>query len=65
MTAKVIDFKEAKNKVIEKQLETEAEIIFDGDGVMDGMDFMSAMRGVGLRVMVVLDDDEKDEEYDE
>ena len=65
MTAKVIDFKEAKNKVIEKQLETEAEIIFDGDGVMDGMDFMSAMRGVGLRVMVVLDDDKKDEEYDE
>ncbi|MEC8322547.1 MAG: hypothetical protein VXZ60_02690 [Pseudomonadota bacterium] len=65
MTAKVIDFKEAKNKVIEKQLETEAEILFDGDGVMDGMDFMSAMRGVGLRVMVVLDDDEKDEEYDE
>ena len=47
MTAKVIDFKEAKNKVIEKQLETEAEILFDGDGVMDGMDFMSAMRGVG------------------
>ena len=65
MTAKVIDFKEAKNKVIEKQLETEAEILFDGDGVMDGMDFMSAMRGVGLSVMVVLDDDEKDEEYDE
>ena len=65
MTAKVIDFKEAKNKVIEKQLETEAEILFDGDGVMDGMDFMSAMKGVGLRVMVVLDDDEKDEEYDE
>ncbi|MEC8518315.1 MAG: hypothetical protein VXY59_01065 [Pseudomonadota bacterium] len=65
MTAKVIDFKEAKNKVIEKQLETEAEILFDGDGVMDGMDFMSAMRGVGLRVMVVLDDDKKDEEYDE
>ena len=65
MTAKVIDFKEAKDKVIEKQLETEAEILFDGDGVMDGMDFMSAMRGVGLRVMVVLDDDEKDEEYDE
>ena len=65
MTAKVIDFKEAKNKVIEKQLETEAEILFEGDGVMDGMDFMSAMRGVGLRVMVVLDDDKKDEEYDE
>ena len=64
MTAKVIDFKEAKNKVIEKQLETEAEILFDGDGVMDGMDFMSAMRGVGLRVMVVLDDG-KVEEYDE
>lgn len=65
MTAKVIDFKEAKNKVIEKQLETEAEILFEGDGVMDGMDFFSAMKGAGLRVMVVLDDDKKEEQHDE
>lgn len=67
MTAKVIDFNEAKTKVIEKQLETEAEIIFEGEGVMDGMDFLSAMRGAGLRVMVVMDDEgnEEYEEYDE
>ena len=64
MTAKIIDFKDAKNKVIEKQLEAEAEIIFEGEGVMDGMDFLSAMKGAGLHVMVVIDDDDEGE-YDE
>jgi hypothetical protein len=64
MTAKIINFKEAKNKVIEKQLEAEAEIIFEGEGVMDGMDFLSAMKGAGLHVMVVIDDDDEGE-YDE
>ena len=58
MTAKIIDF---EKKYIEK-LENEAEIIFEGEGVMDGMDFLSAMKSAGLHVMVVMEDDEGDEQ---
>lgn len=62
MTAKIIDFKDAKTKVIEKQLEEEAEIIFEGEGIMDGVDFVSALKGVGLHVKVVFDDIEGEED---
>ncbi len=57
MTAKIIDFKPHLNKKIEKQLEKEAEIIFEGEGIMDGVEFMSYLKDEGVQVFVVMDDE--------
>lgn len=63
MTAKIIDFEKKYIEKLENKLEAEAEIIFEGDSVMDGVDFLSAMKSAGLHVVVIMDDegDEQDE----
>ena len=57
MTAKIIDFKPHLNKKIEEQLEKEAEILFEGEGIMDGVEFMSYLKDEGVQVFVVMDDE--------
>ena len=62
MTAEIIDFEKKYIEKLENELEAEGEIIFEGEGVMDGMDFLSAMKSAGLHVVVVMEDDEGDEQ---
>ena len=62
MTAEIIDFEKKYIEKLENELEAEGEIIFEGEGVMDGMDFLSAMKSAGLHVLVVMEDDEGDEQ---
>lgn len=62
MTAEIIDFEKKYIEKLENELEAEAEIIFEGEGVMDGVDFLSAMKSAGLHVMVIMEDDEGDEQ---
>ena len=62
MTAEIIDFEKKYIEKLENELEAEAEIIFEGEGVMDGMEFLSAMKSAGLHVVVVMEDDEGDEQ---
>ena len=57
MTAKIIDFKPHLNKKIEEQLEKESEILFEGEGIMDGVEFMSYLKDEGVQVFVVMDDE--------
>ena len=62
MTAEIIDFEKKYIEKLENELEAEGEIIFEGEGVMDGMEFLSAMKSAGLHVVVVMEDDEGDEQ---
>ncbi len=61
MTAKIIDFKPHLRKKIEDQLEKEADILFEGEGIMEGAEFMSHLKDAGMQVFVVFDEIDEEE----
>lgn len=62
MSADIIDLKPHLQRKIEEQLEKEAEILFEGEGIMDGVEFVSHLKDMGMEIFIVFDDEEDEED---
>lgn len=64
MSAEIIDLKPHLRKKIEEQLEKEADILFEGEGIMEGTEFLGHLKDAGVHFFVVLDDIDEEEKED-
>lgn len=62
MSADIIDLKPHLRRKVEEQLEKEADILFEGEGIMDGVEFVSHLKDMGMEIFIVFDDEEDEEE---
>ena len=62
MSADIIDLKPHLRRKVEEQLEKEADILFEGEGIMDGVEFVSHLKHMGMEIFIVFDDEEDEED---
>mgnify|MGYP003116714145 CR=1 FL=1 len=65
MTGKIINFEEKYMEKLQKEVEEEAEIIFDGEGGMEGAAFVAELKDVkGVRIFLAFDKEDGDDDDD-
>jgi len=65
MTGKIINFEEKYMEKLQKEVEEESEIIFDGEGGMEGAAFVAELKDVkGVRIFLAFDKEDDDDDDD-
>ena len=65
MTAKIIDFETKYIEKLQNELEAEADILFEGEGLMEGAQFIAELKDCkGVRIFLAFDDEDEEEPND-